>query len=122
MSNKVTTSRLLQSGTEAEQRDDLTLLPTPTDESIVSALRARYQVDNLYTRIHDSALVVVNPNKDVSASLDPTSQNYVADYRNTSTGSHPLPPHVFQLVNRAYMHMRRSGEDQTILLVGESGS
>ncbi|CAO3591286.1 unnamed protein product [Absidia cylindrospora] len=32
-----------------------------------------------------------------------------------------LPPHVYQLGNQAYLHMRRTGIDQFILISGETG-
>ncbi|KAF8121177.1 P-loop containing nucleoside triphosphate hydrolase protein, partial [Boletus edulis] len=34
----------------------------------------------------------------------------------------PLPPHIFQLANNAYYHMRRTIQDQSLIMSGEAGS
>ncbi|KAI8137361.1 chitin synthase-domain-containing protein [Fennellomyces sp. T-0311] len=100
---------------------DLAQLASPTEDSITATLRVRYDNDTIYTRINDAILVVLNPYKDTLQSH--TSPEYVAEYKEIVTESlEPLPPHVYQITNQAYLHMRRTGIDQSILLSGETGS
>lgn len=96
---------------------DLTqLTTTPTEDSITAALRTRFENDFIYTRINDTVLVSLNPNKDTAHSQ--SSPDYVAEYKEITTQNNmePLPPHVFQITNQAYLHMRRTGIDQSIIL------
>ncbi|KAL1918096.1 uncharacterized protein VTP21DRAFT_3362 [Calcarisporiella thermophila] len=105
-----------------EQNPDLCQLNSHTEDDIVSNLRERFQQDAVYTALSDVALVVVNPYKDLPGLLDSASQDYVADYKDTSGQRNELPPHIFKLTSHAYLHMRRTGLDQAIILSGESGS
>ncbi|KAG0166565.1 hypothetical protein DFQ28_006404 [Apophysomyces sp. BC1034] len=98
---------------------DLAQLNPPTEDDIVATLKLRFQNDTIYTRINDSVLLAVNPNKE----LIQDSLQYVAEYKDTTAENlEPLPPHVFQMTNQAYLHMRRTGIDQSIILSGETGS
>ena len=72
--------------------------------------------DNIYTNIGTSALVAINPHKYVATNSDSVLQQYAAEYRDTSDRKEVLPPHIFQLANNAYYHMRRTSQDQSILL------
>lgn len=91
---------------------NLGLIDTISNENIVTALKHSYESNQLYVRISDNILVsLVNTIFDTSTSLD-----YVAEYKDTSGSDHSLPPHLFQLINQAYLHMRRTGIDQSILL------
>ena len=49
------------------------------------------------------------------ASQDSTAQKYVDDYRNTSPERQELPAHVFKVAEQAYLHMRQTGRNQTIM-------
>ncbi|CAO3703668.1 unnamed protein product [Rhizopus stolonifer] len=44
---------------------------------------------------------------------------YVAEYKDALAN---LPAHIYKLTNQAYLHMRRTGIDQSILFIGETGS
>ncbi|KAI8579523.1 hypothetical protein K450DRAFT_241387 [Umbelopsis ramanniana AG] len=110
-------------GANALQTVDLSKLESTTDEDLTQILKARYEQDCIYTRIGDQALVSVNPNKSLSICTDDQSLNYVAEYKDTSgQNANQLPPHIFQLVNQTYLHMRRTGVDQSIIISGDSGS
>ncbi|KAL1917027.1 uncharacterized protein VTP21DRAFT_5225 [Calcarisporiella thermophila] len=111
--------------TSQREIQDLCLLPSISDSDIVALIRERFQRDVIYTSIGDAAIVAVNPYKNGSAigsSNDELMQAYVDDYRNLSSPRPVLAPHVYQLATHAYMHMRRSGFYQAIILNGESGS
>ncbi|KAF9817354.1 hypothetical protein IEO21_03495 [Rhodonia placenta] len=105
-----------------ETVDDLTTLSPVSEDIIVACIRERFMSDNIYTRTGTSALVAVNPHKYVSSNSDAVLHKYAAEYRDTSRGKELLPPHIFQLANNAYYHMRRTNQDQSILLSGETGS
>ncbi|ORX90887.1 hypothetical protein K493DRAFT_409623 [Basidiobolus meristosporus CBS 931.73] len=45
-----------------------------------------------------------------------------ACYRDTSGNPHNLPPHVYEMATKAYLHLRRTGIDQSIILSGLTGS
>lgn len=105
-----------------ESVSDLTTLPAPSDGLVVSCLRERFMSDIIYTTIGSSAVVAVNPHKYVASNADSVLQKYIAEYRDVSHSKVPLPPHVFQLAANAYYHMRRTSQDQCILMSGETGS
>lgn len=107
--------------TRQQQNEDVTEINNITEETLVSTLRDRFLKDQIYTRIKNSSLIVVNPYKDSRAEIQETSERYLAEYKNTD-GRERLPAHVFQHVNQAYFHMRRTGSDQCIVLSGLCGS
>ncbi|SAL99827.1 hypothetical protein [Absidia glauca] len=128
--------------------DDLVDLQDGVNEdSIVSTIRSRFLQDKTFTRIAHPILIAVNPYKDVRHSIEDTSNLYFTEYKgshgangNSNNRHHhhhhhhhhhqhyqnhqnePLPPHIFQHVNQAYFYMRRTGQDQSIILSGTSGS
>ncbi|KZV71243.1 glycosyltransferase family 2 protein [Peniophora sp. CONT] len=105
-----------------EAVEDLSQLQGLSDETIVSCLRERFLSDTIYTRIGSAALVAVNPNKYVSSNADSVMHKYAGEYRAAQPDKAPQPPHIFQFANNAYYHMRRTTQDQSILLAGETGS
>ncbi|KAI0074333.1 glycosyltransferase family 2 protein [Panus rudis PR-1116 ss-1] len=107
---------------QLEEVTDLATLSPISDDIIVACLRERFMSDIIYTNVGSSAIVAVNPHKYVSSNADSILHKYAAEYRDTSPSKVPLPPHVFQLANNAYYHMRRTTQDQCILLTGETGS
>jgi chitin synthase len=93
--------------------NDLCSLSNISLDTLVQQLKTRYESNLIYTCISDGALVCLNP-----GSSNQTSQNstdYVAEYKDTSLST-PLSPHIFQMVNQTYLHMRRTGIDQSIVL------
>ncbi|KAJ7724605.1 glycosyltransferase family 2 protein [Mycena maculata] len=101
---------------------DLAQLPHVSDDVLVSCLRERFMSDTIYTALGTSALVALNPHKYVSSSGDSVLNKYAAEYRDTSEDKETLPPHIFQLANNAYYHMRRTTQDQSIIFSGETSS
>jgi chitin synthase len=113
--NRQSTGMSLQQRLEPVQ--DLASLPGIQDDVIVSCIRERFMADSIYTRIGTFGLVAVNPHKYVSSSADAVMHKYAAEHRDTSEDKTALSPHIFQLTNNAYYHMRRTAQDQCILLV-----
>ncbi|KAJ6586612.1 glycosyltransferase family 2 protein [Mycena sp. CBHHK59/15] len=101
---------------------DLATLSALSDDVIVSCLRERFMSDTIYTRIGSWGLVAVNPHKYVPTNADSVLHKYAADYRDTSDGKDQLPPHIFQIANNAYYHMKRTAQDQSIVFSGETAS
>jgi len=99
-----------------EAVNDLTTLSPLSDDAIVSCIRERFLSDTIYTGISSSAVVVTNPHKYVTSNADSVLHKYAAEYRSISQDKEPLPPHIFQLANNAYYHMRRTTQDQSIIL------
>lgn len=108
------------SGMTAHQRleavNDLSGLSPISDDLIVSCLRERFMSETIYTNIGSNALVAVNPHKYVSSNADSVLQKYAAHYRDISENKESLPPHIFHLANNAYYHMKRTAQDQSILI------
>ncbi|KAG2185213.1 hypothetical protein INT44_002003 [Umbelopsis vinacea] len=95
----------------------------PTEESVTTLLQSRFKRDLPYTRLGQSTLVVVNPFKPLELLNDAALNSYAeAGYRDVSGQTIQLQPHVYDLATRVYFHMRRSGEDQSIILSGITGS
>ncbi|KAI8975357.1 chitin synthase-domain-containing protein [Mycotypha africana] len=93
------------------------------EDSITQCLRTAFQNNVIYSRAGDSVLVAMNPYKQMPF----LSQQYVAEYKDTTATvdgqqQEPLPSHIYKLTNQAYLHMRRTGIDQSLILCGESGS
>jgi hypothetical protein len=99
---------------------DLSQLPSVSDDLIVACLRERFLRDAVYTRVGSSAIVAVNPHKYVASSADPVLVSYAQEHRDTSATKIYKEPHIFQLANNAYYNMRRTGQDQCILLMSVS--
>jgi chitin synthase len=99
-----------------EAVNDLATLSPLSDDAIVSCIRERFLSDTIYTGISRSALVAINPHKFVSTNADSVLHKYAAEHRSISNDKEPLPPHIFQLANDAYYHMRRTTQDQSIIL------
>ncbi|KAF8965794.1 glycosyltransferase family 2 protein [Flammula alnicola] len=105
-----------------EAATDLTELSPISDDIIVACLRERFMTDTIYTSIGTSGLVALNPHKYVSSNADSILHKYAAEYRDSSEDRERLPPHIFQIANNAYYHMRRTTQDQCIVFSGETGS
>ncbi|SPO40578.1 probable chitin synthase 8 [Pseudozyma flocculosa] len=94
-------------------------------DSIFSLLRDRFFSSLPYTALSDSILVSVNPYASSgNRNSDDTLREYTRNYRETSKQARgpDLPPHIFGLACDAYFYMRRTGQDQSILLAGDTAS
>ncbi|KAJ8651737.1 hypothetical protein O0I10_012704 [Lichtheimia ornata] len=88
-----------------------------SEDTIANFLSSRYKRNQVYTRAGHSNLIVINPYQPLEAVNDATLQTYAdVGYRDVSENKPMLQPHVYDLAARAYFHMRRTGEDQSIVL------
>ncbi|KAJ1799460.1 hypothetical protein LPJ59_001812 [Coemansia sp. RSA 2399] len=113
---------------QALPTDDISRLPeasTMDSEEIVNALVKRFEKrpqGQSYTNIGTRILVAMNPFEAQEASSDDSAMRYVDDYRDTSSGRPELAPHIFRTAEQAYLHMRQTGLNQSLVFIGESGS
>ena len=94
---------------------DLASLNPVSDDIIVQCIRVRFDNQIIYTSIGSSAIVAVNPHQYIPSNADSIMHKYASEYRDTSPGKVVSPPHIFQLSNNAYYHMRRTTQDQSML-------
>lgn len=97
-------------------RTDLSTISNATLENISTCLHARYESLKVYTSIGSRHIIALNPLKELPINDDQTSLEYVAAYKDASGSNQSLEPHLFDLINRVYFHMRRTGSDQNIIL------
>lgn len=95
---------------------DLVLLETIDEANILTTLKRRYAKDLIYTHI-GSVLLSVNPFKEVAGLY---SENQIAAYRGRYI--YENPPHVFGLAEDTYRALCTEGEDQCVIISGESGA
>ncbi|KAG1229078.1 hypothetical protein G6F67_007408 [Rhizopus microsporus] len=97
-------------------RIDVSTLSNTSSESITSCLRSRYNELKIYTNIGSRHIIALNPLKELPMNDDQASLEYVAAYKDATGHKQTPDPHLFDLINRAYFHMRRTGSDQAIML------
>lgn len=101
-----------------EDVEKLSQLSNVSLDTIFSVLRDRFFSSLPYTSLSDSVLISANPfGAPGNRNSDDTLREYTKDYRETSKPNRArLPPHIFQLACNAYFYLRRTGQDQSILL------
>ncbi len=104
-----------------DSRIDLTCLlnngSTPSEDSITNLLSNRFKRNQPYTRLGYSNLVVINPYQSLEILNNITLKSYAdIGYRNVIENKLFMQPHVYELATTTYFHMRRTGEDQSIIL------
>ncbi|XP_053559039.1 unconventional myosin-If [Bombina bombina] len=95
--------------------DDMVLLSKISEEAIVENLKKRYMDDYIFTYI-GSVLISVNPFKQMPYFTDREIELYqgAAQYEN--------PPHIYALTDNMYRNMLIDGENQCVIISGESGA
>ncbi|CAO3578557.1 unnamed protein product [Absidia cylindrospora] len=110
-----------------EDLADLTQLADDRIDSICRHLHMRFDNDQVYTRIGNNRMVILNPCKSTPLSInDDTLQYYVnhgyKDLTACTNGHITEESHLYELATRIYFIMRRRMEDQLVVLSGISGS
>ncbi|KAJ1960806.1 hypothetical protein GGI12_003601, partial [Dipsacomyces acuminosporus] len=98
---------------------------TATSDELLDILIRRYEQrpqSQPYTNIGDRLLIALNPLENQEVYSDQSALLYIDDYRNTSANREPLPPHIFKVAEQSYLHMRRTGLNQSIVFTGATGS
>lgn len=97
----------------------LSQLSSITPDTIFSVLRERFFSSLPYTALSTSVLVSVNPfAASGNRNSDDSLREYTKEYRETSKQARGmgLTPHIFATACNAYFYMRRTGQDQSILM------
>jgi chitin synthase len=99
-------------------KPDICSLSNPTEDSIVSALHMRFKRDLPYTRIGANNLIVVNSFQTVESLNDASLAQYANTiYRDLDIKTQAkLQPHIYDLAARVYYQLRRTSENQSIVL------
>ncbi|XP_077175772.1 unconventional myosin-Ie-like isoform X3 [Paroedura picta] len=95
--------------------DDMVLLSKISEEAIVENLKKRFMDDYIFTYI-GPVLISVNPFKQLPYFTDREIDMYqgAAPYEN--------PPHIYALADNMYRNMLIDGENQCVIISGESGA
>ncbi|XP_071738132.1 myosin-6-like [Rutidosis leptorrhynchoides] len=96
--------------------DDMTKLAYLHEPGVLSNLRSRYDINEIYTYT-GSILIAVNPFTRLPHLYD---SHMMAQYKGATFGE--LSPHPFAVVDSAYRVMMNDGISQSILVSGESGA
>jgi chitin synthase len=97
------------------------------EDTILATLRERYTASQPYTSLSPTALVSINPHTYQSINDDATLQDYVSEYHRlaveddalregSGAGKEKLSPHIFRLGLGTYYNMKRTGQDQIMVL------
>ncbi|KAF5892087.1 unconventional myosin-Ie-like, partial [Clarias magur] len=95
--------------------DDMVLLAKISEDAITDNLKKRYMDDFIFTYI-GPVLISVNPFKQLPYFTDREVELYqgAAQYEN--------PPHIYALADNMYRNMMIDGENQCVIISGESGA
>ncbi|CAN3360820.1 myosin-2 [Diutina catenulata] len=99
-----------------EAAEDLTSLSYLNEPAVLHAIKVRYAQLNIYT-YSGIVLIATNPFQRVEQLY---SQDIIQAYAGKRRGE--LDPHLFAIAEDAYRCMRTDGENQTIVVSGESGA
>ncbi|KAI9726938.1 MAG: hypothetical protein M1828_000286 [Chrysothrix sp. TS-e1954] len=98
-----------------EKANDMAELTYLNEASVVHNLHSRHEADLIYT-YSGLFLVTVNP----YCPLPIYSRDYINMYRGRSREE--MKPHIFAVADGAFRNLVEAGENQSILVTGESGA
>ena len=104
-------------------------LPHIAEDTVLATLRERYLASKPYTSASSSVLISLNPHTYLPVNSDSSLQDYVAEYYRSAVdddvsrdgsgagkGKEIGEPHVFRLALNALYNMRRTRQDQIIVM------
>jgi chitin synthase len=98
---------------------DLSAVEDVNPKQVTDVLQSKFLIHNSYTDVGPCNIIAVNPFKPLAHNDAQTSEDYVTLYKSNyikHPASNKMDPHIFQLTNKAFFHMRRTGNDQAIFL------
>ncbi|KAJ2727205.1 hypothetical protein GGI07_000089 [Coemansia sp. Benny D115] len=96
-----------------------------TSGDLANKLEARFTSGpepQTFTYLGSRFLLSVNPYEALKSQSDAAAAVYAEDYRNTSGKRKGVGPHVFAMATNAYLHMRQTGLNQSLIFSGETGT
>ncbi|CAB4255321.1 similar to Saccharomyces cerevisiae YAL029C MYO4 One of two type V myosin motors (along with MYO2) involved in actin-based transport of cargos [Maudiozyma barnettii] len=108
---------VLRNPSMLESTHDLTSLSYLNEPAVLHAIKSRYSEGNIYT-YSGIVLIATNPFDKVDELY---SQEMILKYARTKHRDQ-LEPHIFAIAGEAYTRMINDGENQTIVVSGESGA
>ena len=99
-----------------EPAADMVKLGDLHEAALLHNIRLRFFNDDIFTYI-GPILVAANPYKRIAI----FTPEFVKKYFEQSAAD-TLEPHVYELANNTYVNMMRDGEDQSVVISGESGA
>jgi chitin synthase len=91
----------------------------PLDEDVLfQQIKSRFTTGDVYTRLGPRSIIAVNPWKSVPSNSVKGMPGYTVDVVSQSA----TQPHVYELATNAYIHLAATGEDQCVIMSGQSGS
>jgi hypothetical protein len=107
---------MLMNKQNLEPAPDMVKLGDLHEAALLHNLRLRFSSDDIFTFI-GPILVACNPYKRLPIFTPEFIQRY-----HSANAAEILPPHVYGLANNTYVNMLRDGEDQSVVISGESGA
>ncbi|XP_014247275.1 myosin-IIIb-like [Cimex lectularius] len=95
--------------------EDLVCLSVLTEDIIVEQLKARFEIDQIYTYIGD-ILIGINPYASLGLYTASKQRLYCKQSRRSK------PPHIFAVADAAYQALVHQKKNQSIVISGESGA
>jgi myosin heavy subunit len=101
-----------------QEYDNMVHMDDVNEASILYNLKFRYKEDRFMTNV-GNILVSLNPFKDLEYLY---TLDVVFQYHKWKLGDLELPPHVYQIADRAYKGLLSDRKPQAIIISGESGA
>ena len=86
-----------------------------SSETVALTLASRFKLGLCYTRLSDSGIVVINPNKPLQDLGDASADDYASEAFGNGKTLQRLPPHLYDFACRVYSVMKGTGRTQTIV-------
>ncbi|OZJ02150.1 hypothetical protein BZG36_04995 [Bifiguratus adelaidae] len=103
----------------AEEED---LVRAETEAAMTATLIKRWKGRQPHTRFGHCCLVVVNPCQPLDVYSDAVCRQITQECYTNPEAYRQASAHIYEYATRAYLNMRRSGEDQHFVLSGVAGS